>query len=326
MKNIRVLPTDKPSRLQLFEGINEFEFQLCSKDSFFNKGTHIYITNDEVIKEGDWCIYNSGEIIQYLVKLNTDNLKKIILTTDLKLIKDGVQAIDDDFLEWFVSKANDSGVPIDIVEVESFCKNGDNCPSQGDYYKQHLCDVGYKIIIPKEEQKQNLIDMMQDDEKLGLYDYGWCKGNVVLPNEENCCTPIGQIKRYVDCKGCDRKPNKLNLTQLSKDVDDVLDKETKESMSQWLKEKRQQETLEEAAERLFGNIFGNAMSIDWAKDKAIELAKWQAERMYSEEEVLELLEKALTHKDDGETGSLITAQGKIRTANFYSWFERFKKK
>ena len=24
--------------------------------------------------------------------------------------------------------------------------------------------------------------------------------------QNNCCTPIGQIKRYVDCKGCDRKP------------------------------------------------------------------------------------------------------------------------
>ena len=46
---------------------------------------------------------------------------------------------------------------------------------------------------------------------------------------------------------------------------------------------------------------------------------------YSEEEVIELLQKALTHKDDGETGSLVTAQGKIRTANFYSWFNEFKK-
>jgi len=55
-------------------------------------------------------------------------------------------------------------------------------------------------------------------------------------------------------------------------------------------------------------------------------AKWQQERMYSEEEVLELLQKALTHKDNGETGSLITAQGEIRTANFYSWFEQNKKK
>lgn len=55
-------------------------------------------------------------------------------------------------------------------------------------------------------------------------------------------------------------------------------------------------------------------------------AKWMQERSYSEEEVIELLQKALTHKDDGETGSLVTAQGKIRTANFFSWFEQFKKK
>jgi hypothetical protein len=50
------------------------------------------------------------------------------------------------------------------------------------------------------------------------------------------------------------------------------------------------------------------------------------EKMYSEEEVLELLQKALTHQDDGEIGSLVTVQGQIRTANFYSWFEQFKKK
>ena len=48
--------------------------------------------------------------------------------------------------------------------------------------------------------------------------------------------------------------------------------------------------------------------------------------MYNEEEILELLQKALTHQDDGETGSLVTAQGEIRTANFFSWFQKFKKK
>ena len=24
--------------------------------------------------------------------------------------------------------------------------------------------------------------------------------------KENCCTLEGQIKRYIDCKGCDKKP------------------------------------------------------------------------------------------------------------------------
>lgn len=46
---------------------------------------------------------------------------------------------------------------------------------------------------------------------------------------------------------------------------------------------------------------------------------------YSEEEVLALVQKALTHRDDGEIGSLVTAQGKIRKANLLSWFEQFKK-
>jgi hypothetical protein len=57
--------------------------------------------------------------------------------------------------------------------------------------------------------------------------------------------------------------------------------------------------------------------------QAKEMEKQQG---YSEEEVLELLQKALTHQDDGEIGSLVTVQGQIRTANFYSWFEQFKKK
>jgi hypothetical protein len=55
-------------------------------------------------------------------------------------------------------------------------------------------------------------------------------------------------------------------------------------------------------------------------------AEWKAKRMYSDEEIIDLLQKALTHQDDGETGSLVTAQGEIRPANFFSWFERFKKK
>jgi hypothetical protein len=36
------------------------------------------------------------------------------------------------------------------------------------------------------------------------------------PKQENCCTPIGQIKRYVDCKGCDRKPNQETLLEAAK--------------------------------------------------------------------------------------------------------------
>jgi hypothetical protein len=83
-----------------------------------------------------------------------------------------------------------------------------------------------------------------------------------------------------------------------------------------------QETLEEA-------------SYNYARDKMNRTshligfragAKWQQEKSYSEEEVIQLLQKSLTHQDDGETGSLVTAQGKLRTANFFSWFNKFKNK
>lgn len=47
---------------------------------------------------------------------------------------------------------------------------------------------------------------------------------------------------------------------------------------------------------------------------------------YSEEEVRELIIKALTHNDYNLCGSLVTAQGEIRTANFGVWFEENKKK
>lgn len=33
-------------------------------------------------------------------------------------------------------------------------------------------------------------------------------------NHENCCTPLDQIKRYVNCKGCDRKPKQLKDVEI----------------------------------------------------------------------------------------------------------------
>ena len=91
---------------------------------------NIYITSDEEIKQGDWCIYDSGEVIQYLVKLNTDNLKKIILTDNPDLIAEGVQPIDNEFLEWFVKNPS-----CEFVEVEFI-------------YEGFELDC-YKIIIPQ---------------------------------------------------------------------------------------------------------------------------------------------------------------------------------
>lgn len=60
-------------------------------------------------------------------------------------------------------------------------------------------------------------------------------------------------------------------------------------------------------------------------EKHIQCQEDMADKKYTEEEVIELLQKALTHQNDAEIGSLVTIQKEIRPANFYSWFNKFKK-
>ena len=88
----------------------------------------------------------------------------------------------------------------------------------------------------------------------------------------------------------------------------------------------EQETLEEAAERNHNEQKLNTYTPYSFNDVFKEGANWQAERTYSEDEVRELLMKALTHTDYNLCGSLVTAQQEIRTANFNVWFEEYKKK
>jgi hypothetical protein len=158
MKNIHILPTDKPSRLFLKENTlllnNRYTLQRV-----FPKGKcqHIYITSDEEIKEGDWYIsilenevYKATKETQNIMSvanlIETTTYKnthfKIILTTDPDLIKDGVQAIDDVFLEWFVENSSCESVEVNIMN------KGYNKIKDIPYQE---C---YQIIIPKEEPKQ----------------------------------------------------------------------------------------------------------------------------------------------------------------------------
>ena len=144
MKNIHVLPTDKPSRLgyltkkgkEVFKDLRLFDRLI--PNILDSENQNIYIISDEEIKEGDWYLY--GDEILKSDKLGTfdvtmvDICKKIILTTDQDLIKDGVQAIPDEFLEWFVKNSS-----CEEVDVQKWFDG--------------LDFLEYKIIIPKEERK-----------------------------------------------------------------------------------------------------------------------------------------------------------------------------
>jgi hypothetical protein len=133
MKNIYLIPTDKPSRLYSNNGQLHLD-SILQNSNGHTINQHIYITIYQDIKDDNFFISLKGTVLPFTgTNLLGDHFKApiIILTTDPDLIKDGVQAIDDDFLEWFVKNPS-------CEEVEYV---GDDCY--------------YEIIIPQEEPKQS---------------------------------------------------------------------------------------------------------------------------------------------------------------------------
>jgi hypothetical protein len=237
MKNIYLIPTDKPSRLIIYSTLlNEFRLLNEPIEDWKHK-RHIYITNSEEIKVGDY-VYCNREGFKSVLKqkvnpmgVNNDPLmKKIILTTDQDLIKDGIQVIDDEFLEWFVKNPS-----CESVEVEK-------------RYSDFTVDpfVGYKIFIPKEELSKDEIDKFFVD---------------------MVCNP---------------------------------------------KEEPKQETLEEAAES-YAKPFENRF---WVVATFKEGAKWQQERMYSEEEVEQIF----------NIGQMVKNYGDYKPHTFKEALKQIKKK
>jgi hypothetical protein len=116
MKNTYILPTDKPSKLHEFGNIwfNHKEPTECFRNY------NIYITSDEEITglENNIWVYNNGRVWLWentMALVSNNKPRKIILTTDQDL--DGVQAIDDEFLEWFCSK-NGKVDFVEVIEIE----------------------------------------------------------------------------------------------------------------------------------------------------------------------------------------------------------------
>jgi len=139
MKNIHVLPTDKPSRLSIIDS------QLMYSKEYFINPQHIYITSDEEPKVNDFYFdFEYQKVRKCETGYYNKGSKKIMLTTDQDLIKDGVWGIEDEFLEWFVKNPSCETVEVDRDEREVGNHLGGVVTEYGDY----------KIIIPKEEPKQ----------------------------------------------------------------------------------------------------------------------------------------------------------------------------
>ena len=151
MKNIHVIPTEKPSRLVIDTIENKLYYQPILHNKTVNVLTQdIYITSSEEIKKGDYFYLCDADIIAKYVSVKpVGEGNKIILTTDVDLIADGVQAIDDEFLQWFVKNLSCEEV---VVKKGKMKLNDD-----GEEYGFPDMSL-YKIIIPIEEPEEETIE------------------------------------------------------------------------------------------------------------------------------------------------------------------------
>ena len=272
MKNIHTLQTDKPSRLVL-DTVNNNLFATTTKDFGTNimKFQNIYITSDEEAKEGDWgYIPFQGGNVKLVGKYFADDWKKIILTTDQDLIEDGVQAIDDEFLEWFVKNPSCEEVKWSAYPISP---NGNIVATNRPYPFEGLISnfkIEYKIIIPKEKPKPEYSKIKEGLKKsiegkehfIQHFKNGGSVEDFKPLEEPQQETPESIIQDIA--------------THLSKTVPETL-QHIKEFSKELDKLKSKQETLEEAAKRMYPNRDDLHLKREF-KDGA----KWQQERMYSE--------------------------------------------
>jgi hypothetical protein len=167
----------------------------------------------------------------------------IILTTNKLLIKDGVQAIDDKFLEWFVKNPS-----CDEIEVKM---------NQGRYFDYggnvHITNA-YKIIIPKEEHKQEL--------------------------------PKTEIDWSGFPKSTQKKVGFTELNIINDWLEENGDPEIAKQVEEEARELCKQETLEEASERFSKQ---GSWQCPVSFEKGAEWKQQQNNKLYSEKDIMNAL-------------------------------------
>jgi hypothetical protein len=147
MKNIHILPTENPSSLFEIDGHLIINKEQLIQPKYYR---NIYITNDEDINENDYIITKDGRLVQvsYLLSKDLEGASKVILTTDHDLFKDDVQAINDEFHDWFVKNPSCEFVKITKDKIRQDKEFNDI---------SHWNIYEYKISIPQEEPKQDTV-------------------------------------------------------------------------------------------------------------------------------------------------------------------------
>jgi len=368
MKNVHLVRTENYS--ELVHSTNKYGGLFLSRhyspmkemgDSY----QHIYITSDEEIKEGDWfynivslkpepfkaCENGDGYVNCSKYSHYRIDCKKIILTTNPLL--DGVQAIDDEFLEWFVKNPS--------REYVNFTSHGNEKGTKD-----------YELIIPKKVPKQEQIEEVEcnncgylmsltEDESVYACYNSECTSCYEEYEEETLeeveCNNCGYLMSLTEdesvyacynseCTSCYEEYEEETLEEVECNNCGYLMSLTEDesvyacynSECTSCYEEYEEETLEEAACKALGYDYNDWVSL-FSKDKSTVIysevtnwckgAKWQQERMYSEEDMIRFAEFVATHPDKNKNvhGQMLHAKSKYDGAErTIDLLEQFKKK
>jgi hypothetical protein len=248
MKNIHILPTDKPSRL--YFNNNDNCFQLCEvskKSTPLKINQNIYITNLEEI-EVDWVIGTEGIWKNTIAKTTgtpiTDIWEKIILTDDKKLIADGVQELPEDFYSWFIENQD-----CEYIEVVKYEDNKSPILIKDKTYH-------YKITIPQEEPKKCV----------------FCNMYPQLKNTDKCESCYSVIRHFLEQDPMFKDKLLPDIRSEQETVEEVDDTELYETINKFINGGKDLQK---------GATVSRAEAVDYAFTIALKVAKCQAEHLLS---------------------------------------------
>jgi hypothetical protein len=297
MKNVHLLPTEKPSRLMIDTIENKLYLQpILHKKTINVLPQHIYITSDELIKDvrpykGKWQL-EQGEILNKFPTYLTDlsECKLVIMTTDQDLINDGVQAIDDEFLEWFVKNPTCEFVNVKKIRLtreitlEEYLAGKFPEVIEGAFSDRKP----YKIIFPQERlstKLKNVLDNMTQEK----FDQEWKKvtdlnleGPSIIPPEKHIQFINNNIEEFDGQVEEFKKKEKSKKYPIEETIEEAAEKHYEEQSKSF--ENDEEDPIFDISRYLVCGF--------------IDGAKWQAERMYIEIEQKWLEYRSNTNNED----------------------------
>lgn len=284
-KNIFILPTTEPSQVYLVKSTNALGITSNNPESMehYGSGTnnqHIYITNKDPYYTGDW-VKNVTIDLEVPFKLDNYgvmytasapcNFEKVVLTSDPKLIADGIAGIDIEFLRLLKDKKLQDISTVEVEQTPLLSNNG-----------RALFGYKYTPIIPsKEEPKKRIVilageDSLEQERERGITITPVNKqetpeeaGEKLYPNRECFLHRFQDIERKAFAEGVKWQKYNSNINALDFEIKAL--KSLIQDMDATIKSKYSEDDMKRAFKAGFSIGYGSPVNGLDSKDETCEV-------------------------------------------------------